>query len=59
MSFQTDLGCLLMCDTCIAWFNCGIPASGSRACLDWLLGSYIFTGLPYPVLIQRVVGAGA
>lgn len=50
MSFQTDLGCLLMCDSCIAWFTCEAPASGSRARFDWLLGNYFLYWAALPSL---------
>lgn len=58
MSFQTDLGCLLMCDSCIAWFNCGTPASESRACLDRLLGSYFWYWAALPSLNTKGGGGG-
>jgi hypothetical protein len=32
---RTDLGPLHLCYSCVAWYSCGAPNSGSRGC-HWL-----------------------
>lgn len=50
----TDIGPLYICDSCVAWFPCGIPNSGAETVPDSLAGFWDPTphnGLSCPALI--------